>query len=296
MPELTPKQALEVAQNELQAGRLVQSESLCRQVLGVDPRNATAIGLLARIAFVTGHAAQSAGLLREAITIEPGNSHNYGNLGSVLAQLGQLEDAVAAFRQALSMNPGSVETHANLANAFMTLGRYDDAVEISQRALKIDPNASGVYNNLANALIARGDVEGSIAAIRRAIETDPTFAEGYSNLGNLLRRAKRPAEPGGSSSVYRAAPNVPEAHAGAAATLLEMGRVSEAIDRFKAAMEVSPGFCAALLAWGRPTVLPVNSTMPSKHIAWRRAWIQITPMPISIWDWCLLIRATAPRN
>jgi len=251
MPELTLQQALEVAQNELQAGRLVESESLCRQILARDARNVTAIQLLARIAFITGHAEQSANLLRQAISLQPGNSHNYGNLGSVLAQAGRLDEAVAAFGQALAITPDSIETHANLANALMSLGRTDDAIEVGQRALKIDPNSSGILNNLANALSDKGDVDAAIAAINRAMEIEPTFAEGYNNLGNLLRRAKRYQE---ALQAYlrfvELRPDIPEAHAGVAATLLEMGHIPDAIKGFKASLDVSPGFSRGAFGLG----------------------------------------------
>ena len=251
MPGLSLQQALDLAQKNLQAGKLPDAESICRQILAADPRDVTAIQLLAQIAFVTGHGEQAANLLRQAIALQPGNSHNYGNLGSVLAQTGKLDEAVAAFKQALTMRPDSVETHANLATALQSLGRLDESIEICRRAMKINPNATGILNNLSNALAAKDDVEGAIASMKRAMELEPNFAEGYNNLGNLLRKANRREE---ALQCYirfvELRPDIPEAHAGIAATLLELGRLDDAIRGFKVVMEMAPNFARGAFGLG----------------------------------------------
>ena len=251
MPELSVQQAIDLAQKQLHAGQLVESEGICRQILAVDPRNVTTLQLLARIAFLTGHFEPSADLLRQAIAIEPRNSHHYGNLGSVLAQAGRFEEAVAAFRQSLAIRPDSVETHANLATALQSLGRLDEAIDVCNRALKLDPHSPGVLNNLANALAATGDVDGAIIAMQGVMQRDPKFGEGHNNLGNLLRRAKRHREALQSYLKFvELRPEVPEAHAGVAATLLEMGQVDDAIRGFKASLEVRPDFSRGAFGLG----------------------------------------------
>jgi protein O-GlcNAc transferase len=251
MPQLTTQQAIALAQKELQAGRIAEAQSVCRQILAREPHNVGAIQLLARMAFVTGNAEQSANLLRQAIALEPRNPQNYGNLASVLAQSGRAEEAIATFRQALSINPASIETHANLATALLGLGRADEAIEVSRQALKLNPNASGVLNNLANALAAKDDLDGAIAAMKRALDIEPNFAEGYNNLGNLLRRAARQSEALQCFLRFvELRPDLPEAHAGLAATLLELGRIDDSIRGFKATLEMKPDFARGAFGLG----------------------------------------------
>src|SRR5256885_15092277 len=73
MPQLTLQQALELALQHHQAGRLGQAEHLYRQVLSHAPRHPDALHLMGVLASQNGQHDAAIGFIERAIAITPDN-------------------------------------------------------------------------------------------------------------------------------------------------------------------------------------------------------------------------------
>ena len=259
--QVTFEQAIQIALSHYQAGRLQQSEAICRQLLAHDPNQADALHLLGLIAHQVRHP-DAAALIRRAIALQPHNAIAYGNLALVLQSQakwdeamecsrqalalqpnlpeahynlgyafhvkGELEEAAACYRRALALRPDFTLPYLNLGAALKMLGRTDEAIGVYRRGLELEPNSAALFNNLADALREDGQNEESAEYCRRAIALDPKYPEPQLNLGNALVNQNRFRE--GINSYRRAIalrPDYAEAHSNLSMALLTIGQFEE---------------------------------------------------------------------
>lgn len=258
---VTLAQALEIAVEHHNAGRLPDAEAIYEQILAAMPDNHDALHLLGLIANEKGENERAATLIRKAIAIEPRMPEMHGNLGLVLQDLGRLEEAAAAFETALAGNPVFAEGHNNLGLLLQELGRTDEAMSRFERALEIEPDFAEAHTNLGNARRERGQLSKAEACHRRAIAAAPDFAQAHNNLGSVLQATGRIDE---AEACYREAlrldPNYAGAHCNLGSVLQERGRVEEAIGEYRAALAHDPDLAeahanlgAALVETGEPS-------------------------------------------
>ena len=202
MPQMTLQQALELAAQHLQAGRLRESEALARQVLAHHSDHPDALHLLALIAHQSGHPKPAIELLQRAIKILPKAADLYASLGVMLASMNRFDEAIVQYHQALALNPNHADAHNNLGNALGRSGRAAEAEAELRRALSIRPQFPEAINNLGLTLRDQGKPQEAIPLFHQAIALRPTYAEAYNNLGATLERLGRHAE---SMAAYRQA-------------------------------------------------------------------------------------------
>ena len=101
------------------AGALYRLMGRCEQELGrpdaalphyeralqIDPDDALAIDLLARLQFVRERYLEAFDLYRTLVEIDPDSAQTHANLGATLYHLGRVEDAIRSFEHALSLDP-----------------------------------------------------------------------------------------------------------------------------------------------------------------------------------------------
>jgi hypothetical protein len=158
-------EAIAVAEQHSQAGRLPAAEALCREILNAQPECAPALHLLGIVTYQAGNLPSAIGLVRRAIAADGTNAIYYSNLGELYRQTGDLADARAAFEEAIALKPrealyylsladlknfaegdaylavmeglardiaslpavGQIQLHFALAKAYDDVGRYDEA-------------------------------------------------------------------------------------------------------------------------------------------------------------------------
>jgi protein O-GlcNAc transferase len=135
MPEMTLEQALGLAAQHQEAGRLAEAESLCRQILAIQPWFAPALNLLSSIAFQTGQNQAAEDLVRRAIAADPKEAIYLGNLGNLYRDRGQLDEAIATFRRVLALKPDFALAHSNLLYALPFHPDYGSAAIYAEHRL-----------------------------------------------------------------------------------------------------------------------------------------------------------------
>ena len=275
MATVTIQQALQMAFGHHQAGRLAEAESIYRQILAVEPRNADALHLLGLIAHLTGQHEVAMDLISQAIAVQPAWPMLHGNLGEACRALGRIEEAIGHYRRALALEPRFFDARNNLGIAFLTRGdlataeacfaeahalepgnprplnnlgglrlkqgRFEEAVTFFKRALALDPAYAEAHSNLGHALEKAGRAEEAIAPCERALELRPDYAEACNHLGNALQVLGRLAE---ALPFYERAvallPNPAEAHNNLGSLFFQQGRYAEARASIRRALELEP--------------------------------------------------------
>ena len=183
---VTIQQAMQIAAEHHQAGRLAEAEKIYRQVLSQQPRNAGALHLLGVIALQVGRPDTAIELIRQAIALNAVVAEFHNNLGNALRDRQLLDEAIAAYRQALRLKPDLAVAHYNLGNALRDQGLLDEAIAAYRQGLRVRPDDAVTHLNLGNVLRDKGLLDEAIAAYRHFIRLKPDYAEAYNNLGVVL--------------------------------------------------------------------------------------------------------------
>jgi tetratricopeptide (TPR) repeat protein len=235
-------QALPQAIAAWQAGRRDEAERLCRQVLGMQPGNATALQLLGMIAAQAGRPQEAADLLSRAAAVNPGDPAIHNSLGNALRNLGRHAEAVASYDRALALRPDIAGIHLARGQALLELGRPGEALESLDRAVALDGAIVQAWGNRGLALRALGRHEQAAESLQRAAQLAPQSAEARNELGAALLaagQAARALECFDTAASLR--PDFPEALGNRAVALLGLGRAEEALASVERAIALQPG-------------------------------------------------------
>jgi protein O-GlcNAc transferase len=244
--DLSILQAIQIAREHHQAGRLPQAEAIYQQILQVEPNHPDALHLLGLIARQGGKNGIAVGLMSKAIRINPSNPIYYINLGNALKDQGQLEDAILNYRQALSIKPDFAEVHNNLGNALKEQGNLEAAIESFRRSLALKPDFAETHSNLGNALKDQGQLEEAIACYGQALLLRPDYAEAYNNLGSALKAQNNlDAAVGSYRKAVSLKPDFVDAHNNLGNALMAQGKLEAAVVSFHQSLLLKPDFAEA---------------------------------------------------
>lgn len=240
---MTIPQALEIAVQHHQAGRLEEAEALYRQILGTQPEHADALHFLGVIAAQVGRHDAAVEWIRKAVALAPNNPDAHCNLGVAWRAIGRLDEAIPAYRRAIELKPDYPQAHNNLGTALAAQGRLDEATAAFRRAVELQPDYAEAFKNLGKALGDCGRFDEAIAAYRRALELKPDAPDALNALGIALKERGLNEE---ATAAFRRAlelnPDDAEACNNLGGSLAEEGRLDEAIASFKRAIELRPGY------------------------------------------------------
>lgn len=246
MPPVTIPQAVELALQHHEAGRLSEAEAIYRQILAVQPQHAEVHHLIGVIAHQRGQDEMAVEWIRRAIELGGGSAVAYSNLGEAYRALSRLDDALAAYGRALQLKPDLVAGHFNIGVTLCIIGRMEEAAESFQRVVELDPGYADAHRNLGFCLEKRGELAGAIESYRRSLRLQPDVAETYFNLGVAMTRQGQLEE---ALIAYRRAaelkPNYAEAHYNLGMALFGSGDLPRAKDSFLRALESNPSYVDA---------------------------------------------------
>lgn len=261
------------------AGRLVEAESICRQILATHPNHPDTLLLFGSLLLRRGDFGGALAALERAAVLEgiPAYDRHLGmalaatgrneeavkafsraletsddaallnDLGKAFANLGRMEDAVDYFRRAVAKMPNFVSALANLGQALISLGRFEQALQPLTRALELGAGqADDVPYSIGRALYGSGRVEEALPYYESAIRDDPTHLRAHNDLGAALTELNRPNP---AVKVLKGAiklePNSAELHFNLGNAYTRQRRVANALHAFERAIELNPDFAVA---------------------------------------------------
>jgi predicted O-linked N-acetylglucosamine transferase (SPINDLY family) len=234
----TISEALAIALQHHQAGRLQAAEQIYRRILAAEPCHAESHNNLGVMFRERGMLDEAIACYRQALKSKPDLVDAHYNLGLTLRSQGKLDEAIACYRRALELSPDFVKAHNSLGVAFSTSGQLDEAIACYRRALELNPEYAEAHSNLGAAFSERGMLDEAVACYRRALGVQPASAETHVNLGSAFNELGNLDE---AIACYRRAlelkPDYPEAHSNLVFTLqygagITPAQVSRACDDF----------------------------------------------------------------
>ncbi len=246
MSTMTIEQALGLAIQHHQAGRLAEAESIYRQILQQQPQHADALHLLGVLAGNARQVDAGAGLMRQAIALRPMEPLFRFNLAKLLAQAGQQRESLEAWRQMENLFPQNAEVPYELGNVLQVVGDSGRAMEAYRRAIALKPDYAEALNNLGVVLMAQRRVAEAEECFLRAVTAHPKQVEAYVNLGSACE-ARGEFEQ--AARWYEKILPTRPAHAGLyynyGVALAALGRLEEAAAAYRRAAELKPDYFQA---------------------------------------------------
>jgi protein O-GlcNAc transferase len=221
--------ALAVALQHHQAGRLQLAEQIYRQILELDSQHAEAWHYLGVVAYQSGRGQVAVECLRRSIVLDAEVAAVHGNLGLAYQAVGQTSAAMVSFRQALTLDPSFASAHSNLGNVLVDLEKFDEAAACYRRALELKPDYAEAAHNLGSALHSLGKLDEAVACYRKALQLKPDLAEVHSGSHGVLQFKQRYAE----------------AENDLGAALQTQGKLEDAIVCYRRALKFKPDFVEA---------------------------------------------------
>jgi tetratricopeptide (TPR) repeat protein len=168
------------------------------------------------------------------------------NLGSSALITGDRSCALELYSQAADgllliaeSNPGDVDRWQDLASVLVEAERYPEAIRVYQRLSKLAPDSTRYRIRLAKAYRANGQADEAIAALEQAIGLAPGETRPMLELGNTYLLLERMDEAVAAfQRVLTVDGAIIEAHYGLAQALEAQGETAQAIQEYKAVVEV----------------------------------------------------------
>jgi tetratricopeptide (TPR) repeat protein len=275
MAVATTFEALAIAVQHHQAGRLRAAEQIYRQILAIEPNHVDALHLLGVIANEVGEYEIAVEYIGRAIGLKQTDAAFHSNLGNAFKGQGKLDEAVACYRRALELQPNLAEVHHNLANVFKDQGRLDEAVAHYHRALELCPDYPQTYGNLGNVLTDQRKLNEAVACYRRALELKPDDVAARNNLGIAFQELGKLDE---AVACYRRAlelkPEFAEVHINLGNVFKGQGKLDEAAACYRRALELKPEFAEAHNNLG--TVFQIQGKLDEAAACYGRA-VELKP-------------------
>jgi Flp pilus assembly protein TadD len=191
--------------------------------------------------FRQGQLAGAEDCLRQVLPLQPGDATLHNNLGAVLAGRGRLAEALPCFEQAVRLRPSYAHAHHNRGNALRDLGRQAEAVPCYQQACHLQPGDAGFYLDLGIVLLALGRGKEAVAPLRQAVILRPDHADSHNRLGQALAEAGCWDEALDSYRRLTALqPACADAHHNRAVVLARLNRHAEAVAAYREALRLRP--------------------------------------------------------
>ena len=224
-----------------QAGHRAEAEKLYRDVLAVEPRNASALHLSGVLAHQGGRSDEAISLIGQAIAVDPRNVDFHYNLASVLQSAGRLPDAAAHYEKAIALKSNHAEAHFDLGNVLARMERWPEAAASLKRALALKPNDAATLNNLGMVLREQGQLDEAMSVWQRAVAAEPSFHLAHMNIGLACKTQKKNAEAVASlNKALELKPDSPDILYNLALVQLDQSQHAEAMKTILRGLDASP--------------------------------------------------------
>jgi serine/threonine-protein kinase len=173
-------------------GRVEQARSACAQAVALDAELSASHVCLGTIALGTGAFEEAVQEFQRAVDREPTNDEATLGLARAQARAGTAGEAEATYKRAIALRPDYWATHIWLGTFYRAQGRYADAAQHYQHAVSLTPENPRTHYVLCG-MYGTGSVgryDEAIAACRKSASLAPSFGA-YANWGATLANLRR---------------------------------------------------------------------------------------------------------
>ena len=239
-------QALSRAISAHKAGKLVEAEQMCRQIINAEPDLFEALHLLAVVQAGLGKKDAALASFDRALTLRPDSAQALYNRGNTLRELKRFEEALVSYDRALTVRSDFAEALSNRGLTLHELKRFEEALASYDRALTVRPDSAEALYNRGNTLRELNRFEEALVSYDRALTVRLDYAEVLYNRGLILHELKRFEE---ALASYDRALTVRPAYAevlyNRGNTLHQLKRFEEALASYDRALTARPAYAQA---------------------------------------------------
>ncbi len=250
-PTFSPQQQFSRAVSAYEAGKLVEAERICQQIIDNKRDLVDVLHLLAIVQSNLGKKQTALASYDRAVNLRPDCADVLFNRGNTLHELNRFEEALASYDRALNLQPDYADALFNRSNTLHKLKRFEEALASYDRLLELRPDYAEALFNRGATLRAMKRFGEALASYDRAVRLRPDYAEAIFNRGNTLRATKRFEEALASYDHFlKLRPDHAEALSNRGATLHELKRFEEALLSYDRALKLRPEYVEALFNRG----------------------------------------------
>ncbi len=232
-----------LARGEHDTARETAERALLR--FGDDPALHTIVGAMLE---EEGDPAGAAWHYEIALERAPQHAEHWWRLGRVQLDLGDMNRARELLERALSLDADSPEAHAALARLFARQNDGRAALIHSQRAAELCPDEPAFQIQLAEAFAYLRRFDEARQALERAVQQAPADAELLARYGEMALAVGLHHEAlGAFERAIDRNPDEPRYHFLAGRAHRRMKHYSRAIERFRRAVKLRPGYSEAII-------------------------------------------------
>ena len=179
----------------------------------------------------------------QAIRLNPAYAYAHYWYAMLLGEMGRGEESLKELETAFELDPLSVVILVYLANIRWESGDSLEAAELMERALEIEPTRVTTYWAFGEGLRQAGRYQDAVRAYSRAVEIDSTYRRGhnglcytYNDMGDFDKALEA------ADHYVRSLPDEPDAHDTRGDIFAFNGRLDQAIDNYRKALQVEPEY------------------------------------------------------
>ncbi|MBS4049718.1 MAG: tetratricopeptide repeat protein [Methylomonas sp.] len=166
--------------------------------------------------------------------------------GTQLHLQGKFSKAADCYRQALDIDAGNATSHNNLGFLLAQQRHWKDALHHLQLAVELAPKNANFLGNLGQVLAMTGSVQDGLDLLLKAANLDPANAQVWDNLGRLrLNMGDAAGAENAWRQAYRNAQYDARIITSLAGAIAMQNRHPEAIEWYRQALEINPGYADA---------------------------------------------------
>jgi len=139
--------------------------------------------------YQSGDAAAAAALCRAALALDPRQAEAWSLLARLALGDSQLERALECYAQVLAIDPDAPDYLVDAGEVNRRAGHVSRALELSERALALRPDDSRAWRVRHSALEELGRPGEAVECLRRVVELEPGDVVAHSDLLFLLNRS-----------------------------------------------------------------------------------------------------------
>jgi tetratricopeptide (TPR) repeat protein len=175
-------------------GKLERAIGCCRAALNLRPDFPEALCNLGLALQGLGRRTEAVDQFRRALQLRPEFAAAHNNLGIALRESGQGDDALEHFRKAVELDPAFAPARTNLGQMLLDRGRAEEALTHCREAVALQPDLAAFHHNLGNALGALNRLVEARGSYLEALRLDPDLPQPHARLGLILRQEGKLAE------------------------------------------------------------------------------------------------------
>ncbi|MDP9173273.1 MAG: tetratricopeptide repeat protein [Planctomycetota bacterium] len=196
------KKAIVLARHCLERGMLADAQSLCREILNLQPDQSDALRIMGIVAFREDRLVEAVEFLRQSVATEGKDAEAYHALGDALRDLGNGPESRAAYDMTIVLRPDFPQVYNSLGNLFWNEGKLQDAIVHYSKAAKLKPGYPDANWSMGKVLVLLGRLPDAVNCFREVLQFNPTNAKAHFNFARILARAGRREE---AAAEYRQA-------------------------------------------------------------------------------------------